>query len=69
MVENVELYIIYYDLFLHENWPSLPPFKVKVLGKFEGAVEAIINKYIKETLYCHNFAVVAIKSDCSRNAV
>ena len=69
MVENVKLYIIYYDLSLHENWPSLPPFKVKVLGKFEGAVEAIINKYIKEKLYCHNFAVVARKSDCSRNVV
>ena len=69
MVENVELYIIYYDFFLHENWLSLPPFKVKVLGKFEGAVEAIITKYIKETLYCHNFAVVTMKSDCSRNVV
>ena len=87
-MENVELYIIYHDFFLHENWPSLPPFKVKVLGKFEGAVEAIINKYITvknnspiqdyvhpddqtqptfEKLYCHNFAVVAIKSDCFRN--
>ena len=48
MVEKVELYIIYYDFFLHENWPSLPPFKVKVLGKFEGAVEAIVGNVVPQ---------------------
>ena len=38
-------------------------------GRESGAVEEIITKYIDETLYCHNFAVVAIKSDCSSNVV
>ena len=49
MVDNVELYTIYYNFFLHENWPSLPPFKVKVLGKFEGAVEAILTNILKKS--------------------
>ena len=70
MVENVELYIIFYDFFLRENWPSLPTFKVKVLGKFEGAVEAIINRYIKEKVILPQFCSGGYKApDCSHNVV